>query len=102
MNLIQKNCSETRIWRPVNKLPGDVSSSLIIARFVKATLLLATAALLLEQPSLFVTAFNAVKEGVFMVEALKYELFITLKPVGNVLLAVAASVTAGLIPSRTT
>lgn len=35
-----------------------------------------------------------------MVEALKYELFIALKPVGNVLLAVAASVTAGLFPSR--
>jgi hypothetical protein len=69
---------------------------------VKATLLLVTAALLLEQPSFFTTAFNAVKEGVFMVEALKYELLIAPKPVGNVLLAVAASVTAGLIPSRTT
>lgn len=79
-----------------------MSSNLTIARFVKATILLVTAALLLEQPSLFVTAFNAVKEGVFMVEALKYELLIALKPVGNVLLAVAASVTAGLIPSRIT
>lgn len=79
-----------------------MSSSLTTARFVKATLLLVTAALLLEQPSFFTTAFNAVKEGVFMVEALKYELLIAPKPVGNVLLAVAASVTAGLIPSRTT
>lgn len=79
-----------------------MSSNLTTARFVKATLLLVTAALLLEQPSFFTTAFSAVKEGVFMVETLKYELLIALKPVGNVLLAVAASVTASLIPSCTT
>ena len=76
-----------------------MGSSPTTARFVKAILLLVTAALLLEQPSFFMIAFNAVKEGVFMVETLNLDLMIVLKPVGDVLLAVAASVTAGLAPS---
>ncbi|MCG5049624.1 hypothetical protein AB6D30_20145 [Pectobacterium brasiliense] len=79
-----------------------MSSNLTIARFAKAILLLVTAAIFLEQPSFFSAAFNAAKEGVFMVEALKLELLKTFKPVGDVLLAVAASMTASLLPSRTT
>jgi len=37
-----------------------------------------------------------------MNETFNVELWNFIKPVGNVLLAVAASMTAGLIPSRTT